>query len=131
MAELETAIRQSCSVLLLLTDEVCNIVGCLLFDIMCFKSFDSKWVKAECKVARRQSIPIIPILGGFHPEILLSMLTLSSFCVTDADLMLPRDVIDLYMERGYGWLFGKTFLLCLLVSLVACPMMAFVISFSR
>ena len=46
---------------------------------------DSAWCRHEIDEARAYGIPII--------------------CVVDADKQTQREVIDCYMEKGFGWLF--------------------------
>ena len=48
---------------------------------------DSAWCRHEIDEARAYGIPII--------------------CVVDADKQLQREVIDCYMEKGFGWLFDS------------------------
>ena len=48
---------------------------------------DSAWCRHEVDEARAYGIPII--------------------CVVDADKQTQREVIDCYMEKGFGWLFDS------------------------
>ena len=51
------------------------------------QTLDSAWCRHEVDEARAYGIPII--------------------CVVDADRQLQREVIDCYMEKGFGWLFDS------------------------
>ena len=48
---------------------------------------DSAWCRHEVDEARAYGIPII--------------------CVVDTDKQTQREVIDCYMEKGFGWLFDS------------------------
>ena len=58
----------------------CEIV--LVKNSLCLQTLDSQWVAHEVHVARAYGIPII--------------------CVVDGDKQLQREVIDHYMEKGFG-----------------------------
>ena len=51
------------------------------------QTLDSAWCRHEVDEARAYGIPII--------------------CVVDTDKQLQREVIDCYMEKGFGWLFDS------------------------
>ena len=49
------------------------------------QTLDSAWCRHEVDEARAYGIPII--------------------CIVDIDRQLQREVIDCWMEKGFGWLF--------------------------